>query len=146
MFKNFKMKTYLLLLLTTALCLGCDEGSFNNNNPYIPSIGFSRSFDLNLPSYSQLQFPGNSIYYGGADAGVLGIIIFNSGSGYRAYDGACPNQELAPCSRLNVSGSAAICPCDNATYNLFTGQAPGLPYPLKPYRITVAGSVITVFN
>lgn len=139
------MKRYLVLLLLMPL-LGCDNENFNNRNPYIPSVGFSKSFDMNLPLYSQLQFPGNSVYYGGQDAGVLGIIIFNSGSGFRAYDGACPNQELSVCSRLQVSGSVATCPCDDAQYNLFTGQAPGLEYPLKPYRVSVSGTVITVYN
>lgn len=140
------MKRFLLLLLCGLLFSACENDNFNNRNPYIPSVGFSRSFDLNLPLYSQLQFPGNSYYYGGPDAGVLGIIIFNTGSGYRAYDGACPNQELSACSQLAVSGGVATCPCDDAQYNLFTGLAPGMEFPLKQYRVTVSGSVITVFN
>jgi|SRR5690606_13805465 len=139
------MKRYLLILLLP-LFFSCDDDNFNNRNPYIPSVGFSKSFDMNLPLYSELQYPGNSYHYLGPDAGVRGVIIFNTGSGFRAYDGACPNQDLSSCSTLNTSGSVAVCPCDDVQYNLFTGLGPGVEYPLKQYRVSVSGTVITVYN
>ena len=142
------MKRYLFLLLMTAFFGACDKDDFNNKNPFIPNYGFSKTFDTNLPGYSPLLYAGNSIYYGGSDAGARGLIIFNAGgeNNYVAYDAACPNQEIADCSTMLASGSIAVCPCDQAEYNLFTGQAPGLEYPMKQYRVQVSGSVITVYN
>ena len=139
------MKRYILLLALPFL-IGCEDDGFNNRNPYIPNYDFSKQFNLDLPLYSQLQFPGNSIYYGGSDAGARGLILFNSGGGYVAYDAACPNQELSDCSTMQVSGSVATCPCDGAVYNLFTGRAEGLQYPMKAYRVDVNLPIITVYN
>ena len=73
-------------------------------------------------------------------------LVFNTGSSYVAYDGACPNQTLTSCSDLTVSGINATCPCDNAIYNLFTGLSSGKQYPLKAYRVEVNGTNITVSN
>ncbi len=141
------MKRYLLLLLIIPLLTGCDDDGFNNRNPYIPNYDFSKQFNLDLPQWSQLNFPGNSVYYGGSDAGARGLVIFNAGgNNFIAYDGACPNQELQDCSTMEESGSVAVCPCDGAVYNLFTGQAEGLQYPMKQYRVQVNLPIVTVYN
>ncbi len=141
------MKRYILLLLAIPLFFGCDNDTFSNRNPYIPNYDFAKQFNLNLPSYSQLQFPGNSIYYGGSDAGARGLILFNAGgNNFIAYDGACPNQEISACSTMEESGSVATCPCDGAIYNLFTGRAEGLQYPMKAYRVEVNLPIINVYN
>ena len=136
-------KKYILLLLMLSL-LSCDSDSFNNNNPYLPNYGFSFTVNMSLPQYSQLQFPSNGVYY--PNEGVRGIIIFNTGSGYNAFDAACPNQELSSCSTMDIEGISAICPCDDAEYSLFTGQSPGMQYPMKQYRVQVNGNVLTIYN
>jgi len=136
------MKKYLLILIP--LLFACDKENFNNRNPYIPNYSFSEVINMSLPSYSQLQFPSNGIYYGGG--GARGLIIFNTGSGYTAFDAACPNQELGPCSTMQVDGINAVCPCDNAEYSLFTGQSPGMQYPMKQYQVEINGNILTVFN
>ncbi|RZJ30241.1 MAG: hypothetical protein EOO48_05440 [Flavobacterium sp.] len=136
----------LLLLLVLPLFLGCQNESFNNNNPYIPNYPFSVQLDMALPAYSQLQYVSNAYFYGGADGGVRGIIIFNTGSGYNAYDAACPNQELSACSTMGINGIYAHCPCDDANYSLFSGQAPGKQYPMKQYRVSKSGTLLTIYN
>ena len=115
-----------------------------NTNPYLPNYTFTVDININLPSYSNLKFPSNGIYY--SAVGARGIIIFNTGSGYNAFDAACPNQSLGSCSTMTINGINAICSCDNAEYSLFTGQSPGKQYPLKQYRVEVNGSLLRVYN
>ncbi|WP_333693159.1 Rieske (2Fe-2S) protein [Flavobacterium sp.] len=136
----------IILLLSLSLLLGsCDDSGFNNNNPYIPNFSFSIDINTNLPSYSSLQFASNGVYISQSGAGVRGLLVFNTGSGYTAFDAACPNQPLTSCSTLVINGINAICPCDDESYSLFTGLG-NLQYPLKRYRVEVIGPIIRVYN
>ena len=137
------MKKYFLLLIAITLFSGCSTNNFNNNNPYLPNYNFTIDIDLNLPSYSNLKYVSNAVYYPGQ--GVRGIIIFNTGSGYNAFDAACPNQALGACSLMTIKGINAVCPCDSKEYSLFTGQG-GLQYPLKQYRVEHNGNSLRVYN
>ena len=129
------MKKYLFLFLIPLL-LNCSKDSINNNNPYLPNYGFSKTINLNLPQFSQLLYTGNAVYIGDSDTGVRGIFVFNAGSdNYLAYDAACPNQALSSCSTMTISGIKALCSCDNVQYSFFTGQAPDMQYPMKQYRV-----------
>jgi nitrite reductase/ring-hydroxylating ferredoxin subunit len=141
-------KKLIILLLMMPLAFGCSSDHMNNKNPYIPNYNFSVQLDMALPLYSQLQFPSNAVYYNGVDAGVRGLIVFNTGSGYVAFDRACPNQALGNCSTMTIDGIMAVCPCDDAEYSLFTGQTQeeGHVYPMKQYRVQQGGSVLTVYN
>jgi len=139
-------KSVILIAVVSIGFSGCNKDKVNNNNPYLADYNFSFQINMNLPLYSNLQFAGNSVKVDEFGAGNRGIIVFNSGSGFYAFDGACPNQALSSCSTLIVSGSTATCPCDDAIYSLFNGQAPGKEYPLKQYRTEVNGTTIIVSN
>lgn len=139
------MKKLLLVSLIIPFFFGCSDNGFNNKNPYIPNYAFTLDLNMNLPAYSVLQYPSNAIYYSGV--GAKGIFVFNTGSGYNAFDAACPNQALSTCSTMTIKGINAICSCDNKEYSLFTGQAQGgAQYPLKQYRVEVNGNVLRVYN
>jgi nitrite reductase/ring-hydroxylating ferredoxin subunit len=138
------MKKYLLLIITILFFLGCSDNENSNKNPYLPNYSFSVDLNLNLPTYSTLKYASNAIYYPGV--GVSGIIVFNTGSGYNAFDAACPNQEVTSCAAMSINGINALCSCDKKEYNLFTGQG-GMPYPLKQYRVEIKGeSLIRIYN
>lgn len=137
------MKKFILLFLTAALFFSCSDNGFNNNNPYLPNYTFSVNINMNLPQYSNLKFVSNAVYY--ELAGVKGIYIFNSGSGYNAFDAACPNQAISSCSKMTLNGINLVCPCDNEEYSLFTGQGK-LQYPLKQYRVEAMGNTLRVYN
>lgn len=140
------MKKYLILFVIP-LFFGCDKENFSNNNPYLPSYGFALNINLSLPQYSNLQFPSNAVYINNGTAGVRGVFVFNTGSGYVAFDAACPNQPLSSCSTMTLSGINAICPCDDAVYSLFTGQAAGKEYQMKQYRVEqLNASSLKVYN
>jgi len=139
------MKKIIVLLLLLPFAFGCDGGSINNNNPNIPNYPVNLQINMNLPGYSNLQFPSNHIT--DYSQGARGIVVFNTGSGYVAFDLACPNQPFADCgSPMSISGIEAICDCDDTVYNLFTGQSPGQRYPLKQYRVNVNGNLLVVTN
>lgn len=138
------MKKFLFLFLVSSSFFSCSNNDFDNANPYIPNYTVSLDINMNLPSYSSLLYVSNAIYYPGQ--GAKGIIIFNTGSGYNAFDAACPNQALSSCSTMTINGINAICACDNASYNLFTGLSTGKEYPMKQYRVEVNGNVLRVYN
>lgn len=139
------MKKHLILVLIFSLLFACSDNGFRNNNPYLPNYTFAIDINTNLPDYSNLKFPSNAVFYRGA--GVKGIYIFNTGSGYNAFDAACPNQALSACSTMTLKGINIVCPCDNQEYSLFTGlNQGGMQYPLKQYRVEVNGTVIRVYN
>ncbi|UOK42880.1 MULTISPECIES: hypothetical protein [Flavobacterium] len=140
------MKRYFsLILLTVITFIGCqkDDGP-NNNNPYLPNYTVNLQVNMNLPANSQLLVPGNGVYIPGN--GVRGIIVFNAGSVYNAFDAACPNQSLSSCSTMTIEGTNAVCSCDQKKYNLFLGLADDAQYPMKQYRTSFSNNVIHVYN
>ena len=94
----------------------------------MPNYSFNVNINMNLPQFSNLQFPSNAVYINNGSAGVRGIIVFNTG-GSCSFDAACPNQPLSSCSTMTLSSINAICECDGSSYSLFTGQAAGMQYP-----------------
>ncbi len=139
------MKRYFFVLIVFPMLFGCSSNSPNNNNPYLPNYAVNLDVNMNLPQYSDLKYISNAVYISGH--GVRGIIVFNAGSGYNAFDAACPNQALRSCSTMTIKGGImALCACDNAEYSLFSGQAKGKEYPLKQYRVEVNGNLLRVYN
>jgi len=137
------------------MLFGCSTNSTQTQNPYLPSYSVNFDINMNLPAYVSLQQVANSIYY--PNQGVRGVVIFNAGSGYYAFDAACPNQALSSCSTmafkrfdpvdpLKIDKTTLVCPCDNAEYSLFSGQSAGKEYPLKQYRVEVLGNLLRVYN
>ena len=149
------MKKYAALFLIITLLFSCSDSGIRNNNPYLPNYSVLIDLNLNLPEYSNLKFVSNAVFIPGK--GVRGVIVFNTGSGYNAYDAACPNQAISSCSTMNfkkldpndplkIDKTTIICPCDNAEYSLFSGQSAGKEYPLRQYRVQINGDVLRVYN
>jgi len=112
------MKRFFLLALF-AITLSCHKDNVVNNNPFLPNYSFSININTNLPSYSQLQYPGNPVFVDQAGAGIKGIIVMKVGTNdFRAFEASCPNQFPSDCSQLTIDGINAICPCDEKEYSL----------------------------
>ncbi len=139
------MKKFILVLVLPFF-MGCEKDSVGSRNPFLPDYAVNYNVNLSLPTFSNLQFPSNGVLITTAGVGIRGIFVFNTGSGFVAFDAACPNQALSDCSSMTLNGINAICPCDNAQYNLFTGLSEGKTYPMKPYRTEVNGNIIRVYN
>lgn len=143
------MKKVFSIFILAFVILSCSKDSTSNNNPYLPTYRFNSSIiNLSLPSYSALQFPGNVVVYNEIGVGVLNrIFILNTGSGFLAWDAACPNQEISGCSTMTLIGIKAVCPCDEVEYSLYSGQAEGMQYPMLQYRVEDLGNnTIRVYN
>ncbi|WP_158728993.1 hypothetical protein [Flavobacterium sp. I-STPA6A] len=137
------MKKIHLLFTLIPLFFSCNDSGVSNNNPFVPNYTFSMDLNMNLPTYFNLKFVSNAVYV--PNIGARGVIVFNTASGYNAFDAACPNQALSDCSTMSINGINAVCGCDNVTYSLFTGQS-NLQYPMKQYRVQVNGDILRVFN
>ncbi len=126
---------------------GCESDNTRIRNPYVPNYPFNITINMELPLYNSLLYPSNAVFIPPTLAGANGIIIFNAGGSYMAYEANCPNQTITSCSRLQINGIRAVCPCDELEYSLFTG----LPvtegeYAMIPYRIERNGNVLRVWN
>ncbi|MCL6461851.1 MAG: hypothetical protein I4O51_08270 [Flavobacterium micromati] len=137
------MKKYSFFFLLFLVLNSCSEQVARNDNPNLPNYTVLIDLNLNLPEYSSLKFVSNAVLIPGR--GVRGVVVFNTGSGYNAFDAACPNQPLSSCSTMTIKGINLLCACDNEEYSLFTGQGK-LQYPLKQYRAELNGDVLRVFN
>ncbi len=140
------MKNLFLLFCACIVLISCTKDKINNSNPNLPNYTFSVTVDTSLPSYSVLGFAGNGVTVTQNGAGIRGVFVFNTGSGYTAWDMACPNQSLGACSTMTLNGINGVCPCDGKEYSLYTGLSSGMKYPLKQYRIEDNGGVLRVYN
>lgn len=138
------MTKKLILLAFILVIFSCDGGRVNYNNPNIPNYPVNLQLNLNLPQYSNLHYASNYVI---VDGGARGIVVFNAGNSYLAYDLACPNQSFSTCtSPMIITGIEAKCTCDNSIYNLFSGQSTGQQYPMKPYRVEMSGGNLIIYN
>lgn len=142
------MKRILCLFCLIPIFLGCSGDDETRNNPYLPNLNFSVRFDLSLPEYNQLNFPGN--HFTTYNYGINGIVIFNlNNDQYMAFELTDPNHVPQECSLLTVQGTEATCSCnDGNKYTIVTGQqtAGEGQYLLKPYRVIRRGDVLEVSN
>ena len=137
------MKKIWLLIVFVSILFSCSDSERSNNNPNIPNYSVNLSVDMNLPAYSNLKFVSNGVIV--PNFGAKGVIIFNAGGTYNAFDAACPNQALNSCTAMTIDGINAVCSCDKTSYSLFTGLG-GKEYPLKQYKVEVNGTLIHVYN
>ncbi len=139
--KNSVLFIFLLLLLTA----GCKKHS-NYNNPYLEDVSFSIEINLDLPEYAPLQYANNSVLV--HNAGIKGVIVFNTGSGYNAFEASDPNHYPSQCSTMQPSQFTCKCDCEDNIYSLHTGQLTSGEgeYSLKPYHIVKSGNKLLISN
>lgn len=121
-----------------------------DRNPYLADPLVSLRLNLNLPEYNALKFPGNSVI---TNQGVKGIVVFCiSETQYLAFDLSDPNHVPNACSRMEVNGPIATCPCesDSNEYNIVNfgrhTTEPDTKYPMLQYRAERNGNNIVVSN
>ncbi len=139
-------KLFVLTICSGLFLLSCSKDDWDNRNPYLPEIAVNVPINTSLPTYNKLQYPGNAVYIPGY--GINGILVINTGTGVRAFDATCANHGINNCSKLTLNGVEATCGCSDAlVYNLYLGLATtDAQYPLKEYRVSQGGTMITVFN
>ncbi|WP_053992722.1 hypothetical protein [Mangrovimonas sp. TPBH4] len=141
-----KLMPFFALLPLLVACGGNDD---QNECNFLPNVGVNASLNMNLPQYSQLQFPSNPVYVGNQGS-VGGFFVVNTGFGFMAFDAADPNHAVSNCSTLSIDGIEGVCGCSDAnTYSLITGQPlynSELPCGLRMYVVEQSGNMLYVYN
>ena len=136
------MRNHLYIFLICLFLAACSKNNTINNCNFLLNAGVNYNLNLNLPQFSDLQFPSNSVYV--PNQGNGGIIITNNGTGIVAWDASDPNHAPSACSIMSITGGInATCNCgDGNEYSLITGQSINEPLPctLKIYRVEQTGN------
>ena len=145
------MKYPFFLLLIVLAMLSCSKNDDKQErNPYLTDPVVNLTLNLNLPEYNALKFPGNSVI---TSQGIKGIVVICvSETQYFAYDLTDPNHVPSNCSRMEIEGPIATCPCPNESnkYNLINfgrhTSEPDTKYPMQNYRAERNGNVVVISN
>jgi hypothetical protein len=144
------MKYTFLTILSVMLLISCSgDDDVNEDNPYLIDPLVNINLNLNLPEYNTLKFPGNSIIIN--QQGIKGIVVYNvNNSLYTAFDLSDPNHTPNNCSRMDIEGIIATCPCTNDTneYDIVTGQHATNEnlFPMQMYRAQRTGDNVRITN
>lgn len=141
----------LIMSLTIGFTNSCsdDDGQINCN----PEYNVYASINLSLPLYSELQNPNGWAYIQGEGTGTRGIIVVNTGQGFRAYDRNAPH--ICPNTNSTIEvrdGIRMYCPHDGAEWILLTGQpienSEGFAPNRTPriYQTSFQGGILEIFN
>lgn len=142
------MKKIISLSLLLFSLFACTSDSQSYYNPYLPNVAVQLDINLDWPEYSELRHVGG--IHMTTLQGIRGIIIINTGSGFRAYDAACPNHELRDCSTLEIKKGDIFakcrCPEDGARFNLHLGTSMESDYQLHTYLVRATGNRLFITN
>ena len=148
-----KKKCYIVFSLLLAMVFA---GCKNQTTTSIPSTRVELEFNILREAPLLNAMGGVATFikprYSNEYVGYGGVVVFhNFDDSFAAYDLACPN-EVDPQVRLNVDSivGEAICPKCGAVFDI--GYARGYPvqgdckYIMRPYRISVSGYDVRVYN
>ncbi len=145
-----QLLTLFTLIVFLVSCKGDDNGNGNDNNPFLTPPPVSLNLNLNLPQYNPLKFDGNTVVL--PSQGIRGIAVYRqSATEIFAYDLSDPNHVPNSCSRMDLEGIIATCPCpdDENSYALALfglHQNDQEQFPMLQYRVQKSGDVITITN
>ncbi len=137
----------LLSIIFFILILYSCEDDFENKNSFLPNIPVDFTVNLNLPEGNSLRVYGYEIY---KNKGIRGVIIFNDGLSYHAFDLACPHISLQDCSTMtfNQTDLYLKCPCDNEEFSRIDGAPKNnnILYAAKSYFVIRNGDILHIKN
>jgi nitrite reductase/ring-hydroxylating ferredoxin subunit len=147
---------YFLFALTLSVSLSsCDK----NRNDVIPDVYVNFTLDLSDPQFINLTAIGadtvdaNTNNWGSGAAGFNGngIIVYNGGDEFYAYDRTCPHDYVLSGNsvKVRIDFTIAVCPLCGTTYSLSANGTPAAgvgKYPLKNYRTNFDGRFVRVWN
>jgi len=145
------VKILLSIGLLSILSFSCkNDDDLTGNNPNLIDPLVNINLNLSLPQYDALRFPSGSVLLN-PPQGIKGIVVYNiNNSEYTAFELSDPNHTPNSCSRMEIDGIIATCPCptDENEYNIVTGQHMGDQnlYPMQRYNAVRNGNVITISN
>lgn len=135
--KTFSITSIFILLTFSILNIN----SCSNRDDTVscfPSTPISVNLNLNLAAYNNLNFVGGWIYVDEQQSGTRGLIVVRTAdnpASFKVYDRNAPHICPENNTTLEVKdGISIICPKDNATWILLSGQpTTGSSLPPKTY-------------
>jgi nitrite reductase/ring-hydroxylating ferredoxin subunit len=150
-----KIGFFLFILAFPSVLVSCNK----EKNNVIPDVYVNFTLDLTDPEFVNLTSIGadtvdartNNWGSGAAGFDGNGIIIYNGGDDFYAYDRTCPHDyEINGLSvKVKVDFTIATCPKCGTVYSLAASGTPasGISrYPLKNYRTNFDGRFVKVWN
>lgn len=111
----------------------------------IPVVPVDFTINLSDPSFFNLHSQG----YVSLNEGIRGIILYKSGSVYRAFERNCTFQPNSACATVTVhpSGQYMHDSCCGSTFDFGGNPIGGPAYrPLYQYQTQISGSFLRIFN
>jgi nitrite reductase/ring-hydroxylating ferredoxin subunit len=150
-----KITIFLIAVTFITTLLSCKKAK----NDVIPDVYVDFYIDLADPEFVNLTSIGcdtvdaRTNNWGTASAGYdgNGIIIFNTGDTFYAFDRTCPHDFAIDGSSIKVKAdfTIAVCPKCGTTYSLSASGTPASgvgQYPLKNYKTSFDGRFVRVWN
>jgi len=132
----------ILLLITFITLLGCES----NENFSRCDIINPATINLVNPQFINLQVPGGWAY---ASGGPRGLIIYNTGSSYKAFSRECPHLNTCTQALVVENDLKMVCPCDDAEFSILDGspQTTGINDSVCEFRVNeISSTVLSVTN
>ena len=139
------MKKIISIAFLLFLIFSCEKQP-KYSNPFLENPSFSIEVNMDLPEYQSLKYANNSVLV--YNVGIKGVLVFNTGSSYVAYEASDPNHFPSDCSQMQPNQFTCKCDCEENQYSLYTGQlTEGTgEYGLKPYHISQNGNRLRISN
>jgi nitrite reductase/ring-hydroxylating ferredoxin subunit len=143
-----KIGFFLFAIIIAITLSSCNK----NKNDVIPDVYVDFTLDLYDPLFVNLVAIGSDTVdaqtnnWGSSAAGFdgNGIIVYNGGDDFYAYDRTCPHDYSVNglSVKVNIDFTVAFCPKCGTTYSLSASGTPASGkgrYPLKNYRTSYDG-------
>ena len=153
--KRSKIGFFLFTMTLAFFMISCSK----DKNDVIPDVYVNFTLDINDPEFVNLTAIGSDTVdaqtnnWGSGAAGFdgNGIILYNGGDAFYAYDRTCPyDYEVNGLSvKVNIDFTIAVCPKCGTTYSLSASGTPASGigrYPLKNYKTSFDGRFLRVWN
>jgi nitrite reductase/ring-hydroxylating ferredoxin subunit len=150
-----KIAVFIFAIVYAIAASSCTKAK----NDVIPDVYVNFTIDLADPEFVNLTAIGSDTVdartnnWGSGAAGFdgNGIIVFNGGDAFYAFDRTCPHDYAIDGTsvKVNVDFTIAVCPRCGTTYSLSASGTPASGvgrYPLKNYRTSFDGRFVTVWN
>ncbi|GAB0156415.1 hypothetical protein CHRYSEOSP005_16800 [Chryseobacterium sp. Alg-005] len=147
--KTFSILSIFTLLIFSNLSIN-SCGSTDDTVSCFPNTPINVTLNLNLPAYNVLNQVGGWMYVNEQQSGTRGLIIVRaSDTNFKVYDRNAPHICPDTNTTLEVKDNISIiCPKDNATWILLTGQptaVSSVPPKTYPYNYDPSGKILTVY-
>ena len=143
------LKAFFILLVFSLLSLVISCESRAETVSCFPSQIINVQLNLKFPAYDNLNRMGGWIYINEQQSGTRGLIVVNTGTGFKIYDRnaphLCPDTNTTLIVQDNIK---IVCPKDGAEWILQDGtpiKGSGLPPKFYEYSYNAATGIISIY-